>query len=362
MQDVCRLAALAALCFGLSLAGCSSGHCNQNADCGSGQVCGTNGSCAKPGICDPGVTSCTNAGQCPSQNDCVNSCCTAITGCATSADCADAARPHCDTATKTCKTCAANNECPVGRVCTPTGRCESSCDPTKNGADCPTAKNKCHVTTNGAICGECAVSADCPGERPTCNDSGICVGCNSNADCGGTTPGCNVATHVCQVCVDASNSNGTNASCKAPTPACKSAACVACNPTLNDASSGQNGACSDATKRVCDTTNNCVGCTATSQCIVGQLCDPGTHSCKLPQLTGICVGRVVQRSVGLAGLNPAQFSGHSLRAGFATAAAKAGKPVHSIIKQTRHASAAMLGRYIRDAELFKDNPSQGLGL
>ena len=80
------------------------------------------------------------------------------------------------------------------------------------------------------------------------------------------------------------------------------------------------------------------------------------------RLSDQSVTDVVQRAAVLAGLNPALYSGHSLRAGLATAAAKAGKPTHVILKQTRHPSAAMLGRYIRDAELFRDNAAQGVGL
>ena len=57
-----------------------------------------------------------------------------------------------------------------------------------------------------------------------------------------------------------------------------------------------------------------------------------------------------------------EFSGHSLRAGLATAAAKAGKSAPAIMKQTGHKSLAMVSRYIRDAELFTDNAASGIGL
>jgi integrase len=56
-----------------------------------------------------------------------------------------------------------------------------------------------------------------------------------------------------------------------------------------------------------------------------------------------------------AGLDPATYSGHSLRAGLATSAAQAGVPTWRISAQTRHASDAMLARYIRDGELFTEN-------
>ena len=64
---------------------------------------------------------------------------------------------------------------------------------------------------------------------------------------------------------------------------------------------------------------------------------------------------VVRERVAAAGLDPTGYSGHSLRAGFATSAAQAGVPTWRIRAQTRHASDAMLARYIRKAELFSDN-------
>ena len=49
-------------------------------------------------------------------------------------------------------------------------------------------------------------------------------------------------------------------------------------------------------------------------------------------------------------------------AGFATTAARAGKPDRAIQKQTRHRSAAMLAEYVREGRLFDDNASEGIGL
>ena len=74
------------------------------------------------------------------------------------------------------------------------------------------------------------------------------------------------------------------------------------------------------------------------------------------RLTGHAVRDIVRRIAG------ADFSGHSLRAGLATAAAKAGKSAHAIMKQTGHKSLAMVSRYVRDAELFTDNAASGIGL
>jgi len=56
-----------------------------------------------------------------------------------------------------------------------------------------------------------------------------------------------------------------------------------------------------------------------------------------------------------AGFDPAGYSGHSLRTGFATSATRAGISTFKIRQQTGHASDAMLSRYIRDGELFFGN-------
>jgi integrase len=79
-------------------------------------------------------------------------------------------------------------------------------------------------------------------------------------------------------------------------------------------------------------------------------------------LTGRSIARVIKRCAAVAGLDARDFSGHSLRAGLATAAAKAGKSTHAIMRQTGHKSADMLSRYIREAQLFDDNAADGIGL
>ena len=79
-------------------------------------------------------------------------------------------------------------------------------------------------------------------------------------------------------------------------------------------------------------------------------------------VTGRTVANVVKAHAAAAGLDPALYAGHSLRAGFATTAARAGKPDRAIQKQTRHKSAAMLAEYVREGRLFDDNASEGIGL
>jgi len=72
-------------------------------------------------------------------------------------------------------------------------------------------------------------------------------------------------------------------------------------------------------------------------------------------LSGEAVATIVKKRVKGAGFDPAAFSGHSLRAGFATSAAMAGASPFKIRHQTGHASDAMLARYIRDGDMFTDN-------
>lgn len=68
------------------------------------------------------------------------------------------------------------------------------------------------------------------------------------------------------------------------------------------------------------------------------------------------VALIVKARAEVAGLNPQRYSGHSLRVGLVTSAAKAGVSSWKIRQQTGHQSDAMLQRYIRDTELFIDNP------
>ncbi len=74
------------------------------------------------------------------------------------------------------------------------------------------------------------------------------------------------------------------------------------------------------------------------------------------------IARIVKRAVQAAGFDPANFAGHSLRAGFATQAFLNGAPEVSIMRQTRHRSLNTLRKYIRDRSLFRDNPAARLGL
>lgn len=78
------------------------------------------------------------------------------------------------------------------------------------------------------------------------------------------------------------------------------------------------------------------------------------------RLSDRSVARIIKARCQSIGLPIDDFSGHSLRAGFATAAAKLDKPSWQIRKQTLHKSDTMLNRYIRDGQRFKNNPGDGM--
>jgi integrase len=78
------------------------------------------------------------------------------------------------------------------------------------------------------------------------------------------------------------------------------------------------------------------------------------------RLSGDAVALVVRERVEAAGLDPAGSTGHSLRAGLATSASQVGVPTWKIRAQTRHASDAMLARYVRDGQLFSQNAAGAL--
>lgn len=83
------------------------------------------------------------------------------------------------------------------------------------------------------------------------------------------------------------------------------------------------------------------------------------YGCVMSQgLSAQSVALIVKARASAAGLNAAHYSGHSLRAGLVTTAAKAGVSSWKIRQQTGHQSDGMLQRYIRDSQLFTDNPNR----
>ena len=55
-------------------------------------------------------------------------------------------------------------------------------------------------------------------------------------------------------------------------------------------------------------------------------------------------------------MDSSNYSGHSLRSGFATSAAESGVEERSIMAMTGHKSTEMVRRYIKETNLFKNNP------
>ena len=76
---------------------------------------------------------------------------------------------------------------------------------------------------------------------------------------------------------------------------------------------------------------------------------------KEERLTDQSVVLLIKKYLNLAGIDNTNFAGHSLRSGFASVAAESGADERSIMTMTGHKSTQMVRRYIREANLFKDN-------
>ncbi len=73
------------------------------------------------------------------------------------------------------------------------------------------------------------------------------------------------------------------------------------------------------------------------------------------RLTDQSVVLLIKEYLNLAGIENTNFAGHSLRSGFATVAAESGADERSIMAMTGHKTTQMVRRYIREANLFKNN-------
>ena len=70
------------------------------------------------------------------------------------------------------------------------------------------------------------------------------------------------------------------------------------------------------------------------------------------RLTDQTVALLIKKYINLAGIDNKNYSGHSLRSGFATSAAESGAEERSIMAMTGHKSTEMVRRYIKEANLF----------
>ena len=66
------------------------------------------------------------------------------------------------------------------------------------------------------------------------------------------------------------------------------------------------------------------------------------------RLTDQTVALLIKEYLGLAGIDSTNYSGHSLRSGFATSAAEAGAEERTIMAMTGHKSTEMVRRYIKN--------------
>jgi site-specific recombinase XerD len=73
------------------------------------------------------------------------------------------------------------------------------------------------------------------------------------------------------------------------------------------------------------------------------------------RLTDQTVALLIKDYLKIAGIESKNYSGHSLRSGFATSAAESGADERSIMTMTGHKSTEMVRRYIKEANLFKNN-------
>lgn len=71
------------------------------------------------------------------------------------------------------------------------------------------------------------------------------------------------------------------------------------------------------------------------------------------------IAAIIKHYAGLAGLDVAEFSGHSPRAGFVTSAAERNADINRIMDQARHVDPRTTRKYIRRAERYKDHAGAG---
>jgi len=73
------------------------------------------------------------------------------------------------------------------------------------------------------------------------------------------------------------------------------------------------------------------------------------------RLSDQTVALLIKDYLEIAGIESRNYSGHSLRSGFATSAAESGAEERSIMEMTGHKSTEMVRKYIKEANIFKNN-------
>ena len=83
--------------------------------------------------------------------------------------------------------------------------------------------------------------------------------------------------------------------------------------------------------------------------------ESGIKSGKIFSMSDKNVALIIKKYTALAGLDQSKYSGHSLRSGFATSTAELGAEERRIMAMTGHKTTQMVRRYIKEANLFKNN-------
>ena len=76
---------------------------------------------------------------------------------------------------------------------------------------------------------------------------------------------------------------------------------------------------------------------------------------KIFNISDKSVALIIKKYANYAGLEGHKYAGHSLRSGFATSTAESGAEERNIMAMTGHKSTEMVRRYIKEANLFKNN-------
>jgi len=76
---------------------------------------------------------------------------------------------------------------------------------------------------------------------------------------------------------------------------------------------------------------------------------------KIFNISDKSVALIIKKYAKYAGLDAHRYAGHSLRSGFATSTAESGAEERNIMAMTGHKSTEMVRRYIKEANLFKNN-------
>jgi site-specific recombinase XerD len=79
-------------------------------------------------------------------------------------------------------------------------------------------------------------------------------------------------------------------------------------------------------------------------------------------MSGRALANIVKKCACAAGLDRSQYSGHSLRAGFATSAAMHGLHLDEIMRHTRHEDAKTAQRYVQQGRLARSKITEQIGL